>query len=204
MSGLERGGDLRFLTLTSSPDAPENIQRSWRALYMRMLRRGLVSGYIKVPELTKAGKLHLHILFRGKYIDQKLISHWWSEIHQSSVVDIRAFRPYGGKRRVANYMAKYMSKEQAGRYSWSWGWVWRGFAGHWTLWKRYWSRWFEREGVTTFSNCLLGWQLWLHNLYEIDIGLMAENYPPHVVIKLGRMGGLSESQLKLSLGGRLI
>ncbi len=201
MSGLERGGSLRFLTLTSSLDAPADIQRSWRALYMRMLRRGLISGYIKVPELTKAGKAHLHILFRGKYIAQKLISQWWAEIHKSGVVDIRAFRPYGGKRRVANYMAKYMSKESAGRYSWSWGWVWRGFAGHWTLWKRYWSFYFEREGKTTFKNCLLGWQFWLHGIYDIWIEGLKDKDPPGVVIHFKPMPELSEKQMYFSLRG---
>jgi len=183
MSGLERGGSLRFITLTSSPNAPDDIQKSWRALYMRLQRRGLIKGYIKVPEITQAGKLHYHILYRGSYISQRLLSRWWSEIHQSPIVDIRSFRPYKGKKPIASYMAKYMSKESAGRYSWSWGWVWRGFAGHWTCYKRWWNHWFNQEGKTTFKNCLLGWQFWLKGVIRLDVSAMKEDLPPPLVVK---------------------
>lgn len=184
MSGIERGGSLRFLTLTSSLDAPEDIQRSWRALYMRMKRRGLIHGYIKVPELTKSGLPHLHVLFRGSYISQRLLSIWWQEIHQSKIVDIRSFRPYRGKKRTAAYMAKYMSKEGAHRYSWSWGWVWRGFCKDWSWWKHYWHRWYEVEGKTTFSNCLAGWQFWLHDLLEVDRDTQYLFLPPYFTIRM--------------------
>jgi len=184
MSGLERGGDLRMLTLTSSREAPADIQRSWRALYMRLKRRGLIEGYIKVPEPTKEGGLHLHILFRGSYISQRLISKWWGEIHKSTIVDIRFVKLNRGKHKVAGYMAKYMSKESAGRYSWSWGWVWRGFCRHWVIYKKYWWKHFNVEGKTTFRNCLIGWQMWLHGLYSFDIAGMEEDLPPPLVIRL--------------------
>lgn len=185
MSGLERGGSLRFLTLTSSVESPDDIQRSWRALYMRMLRRGLITGYIKVPETTKSGRLHYHILFRGSYISQRLLSRWWSDIHQAPIVDIRSFVPFKGKKPVASYMAKYMSKESAGRYSWSWGWVWRGFCRHWTMWKKYWRSHYEVVGKTTFSNCLCGWKWWLRGVIEIDVEAMSLDLPPPLVIKGG-------------------
>ena len=186
MSGLERGGEIRMLTLTSSEEAPDDIQRSWRALNMRMRRRGLIDGYIKVPEFTKAGRLHLHILFRGRYVSQLLISKWWEEIHKSRIVDIRFVKLNRGKHKIAGYMAKYMSKELAGRYSWSWGWVWRGFCKHWTLWKRYWRKHFEVEGKTTFWNCILGWQFWLHGLYIIDVASLEADLPPHCVISFAK------------------
>lgn len=127
ISGIERGGQLRFLTLTSAPDSPVEIQHSWRRLYARFRRRGWMSGYIKVTERTHSGLLHLHVLYRGEYIPQPLISKWWAEIHGAPIVDIRrAF----GRTGAASYLAKYMSKTGA-RYSWSWGWVYRGFAGVW-------------------------------------------------------------------------
>lgn len=182
MSGLERGGSLRFLTLTSSADAPDDIQRSWRCLYMRAKRRGLIDGYIKVPELTKQGRQHLHILFRGSYISQRLLSKWWSEIHHSNVVDIRSFRPYRGKQRTASYMAKYMSKENAGRYSWSWGWVWRGFCQHWLWWKQWWHQYYERTPPLPFRHCLLGWKLWLQGYLEIDVTALQNKMPPFAVV----------------------
>ncbi len=184
MSGLERGGDIRFLTLTASPDSPEDIQRSWRALYMRMKRRGLITGYIKVTEHTQAGRLHLHVLFRGSYVAQVRLSGWWNDIHKAPVVDVRSFRPRGGKRRTANYMAKYLSKETAGRYSWSWGWVWRGFCRDWTLYKKYWWLHIHVEGKNEFSNCLAGWKFWLRGLMTVDLDGMRDGFPPFLVFKM--------------------
>jgi hypothetical protein len=182
MSGLERGGNFRFLTLTSAPESSRRIQDSWRALQMRMIRRGLLQGYIKVPEYTKSGLVHLHVLFRGNYVAQRLISTWWKEIHGASVVDIRFLRLGQRRRGVASYMAKYMSKEAAGRYSWSWGWVWKGFCRDWALWKRYWSRWFEVYGKTTFHHCMVGWQMWLHGSIKVSREDMITDMPPHVTI----------------------
>lgn len=149
---------------------------------MRMLRRGLINGYIKCPEHTLDGKIHLHILFRGAYISQLLLSRWWAQIHNSPVVDIRAIRPRGTKSRIANYMAKYMAKELSGRYSWSWGWVWRGFASHWTLYKRWWWSWLNRDVGVDFSHCLIGWRFWLKGLISLDLEYMRFDYPPDVVI----------------------
>lgn len=127
MSGIERGGQLRFLTLTSSPESPTDIQRSWRKLAARMQRRRMLAGYIKVTELTRSGLLHLHVLFRGSYVEQAWLSRVWLEIHRAPVVDIRkAFGTTG----AAGYLAKYMSKAGE-RYSWSWSWVYKGFAGIW-------------------------------------------------------------------------
>jgi len=168
MSGLERGGSLRFLTLTSSTYAPEDIQRSWRKIYMRMKRRGLITGYIKVPEHTEAGAMHLHVLFRGKYISQALLSSWWEEIHHSPVVDIRSFRPYGGKRRVASYMAKYMSKEGAHRYSWSWGWVWRGFCNDWRQLKSAFYKAYGGYAPHIVDNLVTHWRNWLRGVWQPD------------------------------------
>lgn len=127
MSGVEKGGELRFMTLTSSPSSPVDIQRSWRKLCARMMRRKMITGYIKVTEKTKSGLLHLHVLFRGTYVAQAWLSETWKAIHGAEVVDIR--RAYG-KKGAAGYLAKYMSKAGE-RYSWSWGWVYRGFAGVW-------------------------------------------------------------------------
>lgn len=182
MSGLERGGSLRFITLTSSPDAPENIQRSWRALHMRMVRRGLVQGYIKVPEHTESGRLHLHILYRGSYLSQVLLSTWWSEIHQSKIVDIRSFRPFKGRKPVASYMAKYMSKDGAGKYSYSWGWVWRGFCRDWTIYKRWWRLNLEHKASSGFKSCLTGWKYWLKGALTYDVPSMVSGLPPPYVI----------------------
>jgi len=136
---------------------------------MRLKRRGLIQGYIKVPEKSKNGKQHLHVLIRGEYIAQAMLSEWWLEIHKAKIVDIRRV---GGKRtktQMAGYMAKYLSKENAFRYSWSWGWVWRGFCRDWTNLKKF----VRDEGLVEESKILRA-MLWLWHLW----------------LKLGRDGGL--------------
>ena len=131
MSGVERGGVLRFLTLTSSNESPDTCQKSFRSLYRYLQRHNLMEGYIKVPELSKNGKQHLHVLFRGSYIQQSLIKAKWQQLHHAKIVDIRKVKYPKSKRAIASYMAKYLSKENIYRYSWNWGWVWRGFVGDW-------------------------------------------------------------------------
>ena len=162
ISGIERGGTLRFLTLTSGPDSPDTCQRSFRALYMRLKRRNLIQGYVKVPEKSKNGKQHLHVLFRGSFIEQQLISQWWLEIHHASVVDIRLVRHRGNRRRIASYMAKYMSKENEYRYSWNWGWVWRGFCRDWLELKKRVNRFHDYGEYIPWKDVLLFWErcLW--------------------------------------------
>ena len=150
MSGLERDGDVRFLTLTSSPEAGD-FQKDFRKLIMRLSRRGLVTSYIRVPELTKSGLRHDHILFRGSYIERQFIAKLWGEIHNSPVVDIRRVR---GRRGLACYMANYLVKSPAGRYSYSWGWVWKGFAQSWKRLKV-----FSREMGWSYQKLLTFWRI---------------------------------------------
>jgi len=166
MSGIERGGQLRFLTLTSSNESPDTCQPSWHVLIQRLRRRGLVQGYIKVPERSKNGKQHLHVLFRGSYIDQALISAWWQEIHQAKIVDIRATWRNASKKNIASYLCKYMSKENIYRYSWDWGWVWRGFCRDWRDLKR-WANTSTQAMTEGFMPYILSrWHAWLHGNWE--------------------------------------
>ncbi|MBA7538143.1 hypothetical protein ES705_30417 [subsurface metagenome] len=177
ISGIERGGQLRFLTLTSSNDSPDTCQRSFRALYMRLKRRGLIQGYIKVPEKSRNGKQHLHVLFRGSYLEQALISRWWQDIHRAKIVDVRAVGRKRGKKVLASYMAKYMSKENLFRYSWSWGWVWKGFCRDWRNLKKYASL---RRGagiVIPFERVLSIWHGCLKRGSPDFINLMAPMAP---------------------------
>jgi len=132
ISGLEKGGDLRIITLTSSDDAPWDIQRSFRKLIMRLRRRQLCQDYLKVIEVKDDGREHIHMCFRGQFIEQTFLSELWREIHQSPIVDIRRVKKGNkNKRGVAGYLAKYMAKEIFRRYSWSWGWVYKGFVKTW-------------------------------------------------------------------------
>lgn len=172
MSGLERGGFLRFLTLTSGPDSPPDCQRDFRRLYMRLQRLGLIKGYIRVPEYTKKGKQHLHIIFRGSYIEQALISSLWYKLHNAPMVDIRAVKPLKGNSPIASEMAKYMCKSNAGRYSWNWPWVWKGFCKDWKHLKQLW-RYLEASGeYHSFQELLTWWRWWLKGLWVPPFGLM--------------------------------
>jgi len=145
---------------------------------MRLRRRGLVQGYIKVPEHSKNGKQHLHVLFRGSYIDQAMLSQMWQEIHKAKIVDIRAVGYRRGKRGIAAYMAKYMSKENLYRYSWDWGWVWRGFCNDWKRLKRY-RNWLIEGGLwIPYGKLMITWRLWLRGISKPYLGDMPENWRP--------------------------
>ena len=129
MSGLHRDGRYRFLTLTSSPESPLDIQRSWRKFTMRLQRRGLLKdGYIRVTEYTHQGRPHYHIIFRGSYIEQRWLSHIWAIVHEAPIVYISDVR---SKRGISGYLAKYMAKDNQGRLSWSMAWLYKGFVKAW-------------------------------------------------------------------------
>lgn len=64
--------------------------------------------YLAVWERTKAGWPHLHVLLRGPFIPQRLISRWWSSLAKSPIVDIR---PLHGSRQGARYVTKYLTKD---------------------------------------------------------------------------------------------
>ncbi|GAI62869.1 unnamed protein product, partial [marine sediment metagenome] len=108
-------GKLRLITLTTATkDKNADFQKDFRKLRMRLLRRHLLMDYIRCRETTKSGLRHEHILFRGSYIEQVFLSHLWSEIHGTPVVDIRKV---SGKRALASYLAKYASKGITARTS---------------------------------------------------------------------------------------
>jgi len=148
-SGLEKMGNVRLLTLTSSPESGD-FQRDFRVLIKRLQRRGLIEDYIRCPELSGTGLRHDHILFRGSYIDQAYLSYLWGKIHGSPVIDIRCVYR---RHRLACYLASYLSKSPAGKYSYSWGWVWRGFAQSWRILKRT-----SRSFGWTYKELLTNWQ----------------------------------------------
>ena len=143
---------------------------------MRLKRRGLLQGYIKVPELSKNGKQHLHVLFRGSYIEQAMISDWWQELHQAKIVDIRKVKGGRNPRQLASYMAKYMSKENIYRYSWNWGWVWRGFCKDWDRLKKLFLYTYGAINAENVHILTRAWRLWLVGFWQPDFTLLPE--PP--------------------------
>lgn len=166
MSGLEKGGQLRLLTLTTASESQNgDFQKHFRMLRMRLLRRGLLLDYIRCREMTKSGRRHEHILIRGGYIDQMYLSHLWEQIHGAPVVWIQQVR---GKSRLASYLAKYASKGIEARTAYSWGWVWRGFAHSWSLVKRVGWRW-----GYTFAEILTFWRTCVSIGYKPDERMLA-------------------------------
>jgi len=150
MSGIQATGSYKLLTLTSSPQSPHDIQRSWRRLTQRLQRRGILKdGYIRITEFTHEGRPHFHIIFRGNYVDQVLLSKMWASIHQAPVVDIRRVR---SKRGLSWYLGKYLTKDNQGRLSWSFTWLYQGFVKAWYDLKR-----IGREANVPFSRVLTYW-----------------------------------------------
>ncbi len=166
MSGLEKPGRVRLLTLTTAKvEDNDRFQKDFRKLRMRLLRRHLFLDYIRCREMTKSGLRHEHILFRGSYIEWAYISYLWEEIHGAPVVRIQAVR---GKSRLASYLAKYATKGIEARTAYSWGWVWRGFAKSWSLVKQVGWRW-----GYTFDEVLTFWQNCVRVGYKPDERMLA-------------------------------
>ena len=108
------------------------IQQDLRRLIMRLKRRNILIDYIRVIEYTRSGFEHVHMIYRGSYIPQPVLSDMWQEIHQAPIVDIRSIKSSRHHLRgAAGELAKYMAKEGCRRYSWSWGWVYKGFVRTW-------------------------------------------------------------------------
>jgi len=132
ISGLHKPGSYRLITLTSSDQAPRDIQASWHILINRLRRLGNVRAYIKVIETRPDSRAHIHLIARGTYLDQALISSLWSSIHHSPIVDIRAVQ--GGNRNrwaIARYLVKYLTKELSRRVSPSRNWLYPGACHAW-------------------------------------------------------------------------
>lgn len=123
MSGLERPGAVRFLTLTSGPGSPSDIHHSFAKLKQR-IRRRFKFEYVAVREVGKGGMVHLHIVYRGDYIPQAWLSYHWNQIHRAPVVWISQVKKGAG---VGHEMVKYLTKESMERYWTSWGWIYRGW-----------------------------------------------------------------------------
>lgn len=64
--------------------------------------------YLAVWERTQRGWPHLHVLIRGPFIPQRLISTWWNSLTGSPIVDIRAVH---GARAGGRYVTKYLLKD---------------------------------------------------------------------------------------------
>ncbi len=125
--GLEAGyphqGGLRprFLTLTCDDREPAVAWAQLTARFQRLRERvqrryGVKVEYAAFVEVTKRGMPHLHVVFRGPYVDQRVWSRLASGSGFGPVVDIRAVR--GGE--IGGYVTKtlggYVTKAVGARY----------------------------------------------------------------------------------------
>lgn len=133
-----------FITLTASDacgDDPDQIARmlvhSWRMVLQRGKREGKWSKpqYLAVFEETKRHRPHLHILWRGPYVDQQWISKRMDEYMDSPIVWVEAVKSWT---RAARYVAKYISKSP---------WRWQGTKRYWRSqkWRRHDPAWQEER-----------------------------------------------------------
>lgn len=116
MAECHAGAPNTFLTLTTKPrdDGDRNraaldLTRAWRLIRLRLMRRHKLKKlpFMAVMEGTKKGWPHLHILIRSLWLDQKLISAWMAELHDSPIVDISRI---DNRARVNSYVSKYCAK----------------------------------------------------------------------------------------------
>jgi hypothetical protein len=114
-----KGNPRIFLTLTMAPTegATPDSQARDLVTHFRMLRQYLMRKlkrrsptFLAVVEAHESGWPHLHILLRSGFIHHRLIREWWEARTGSFQIDIRLAK---GKRQVASYVSKYISKNPA-------------------------------------------------------------------------------------------
>jgi hypothetical protein len=117
VSLVEQAPPDRMLTLTVDTKAYRDplaaARRMGHALpaLIRKMRAWLKGGaleYLAVWERTRAGWPHLHVLIRGPFLPQRLVSDWWNELTRSPVV---YFTLLNGSRAGARYVTKYLTKD---------------------------------------------------------------------------------------------
>ena len=147
MAGLGGGATIRLVTLTSSDDAPPDIQRSWRILTARLRRRWPDMQYVRVKETVEDGREHLHVVVRCRYVEYAYIRAAWDQIHLSSVTDIRKLKKKAiDSVKVASYLCKYLVKDLSSRLSPSRWWLYPGACKDWQTIKSAWFGWRRYHG----------------------------------------------------------
>lgn len=91
---------VRFLTVTSSEDSPEDIQASWEELVRRIRRNYGPFEYFSVH--TDEGNGVIHSVYVGSYLPFAWVQEQWKDIHQAFHVNIKDVGNYDrGKRKKA-------------------------------------------------------------------------------------------------------
>ena len=106
----------RFITLTVSArwgtgrlERAYELSRAWRNIVKALKRKhpGKTLNYLCVLEAQKNGEPHLHIAFRGPWVDQAWLSDQMKARMGAPIVDVRYVNKSS---RLAGYIAKYIGK----------------------------------------------------------------------------------------------
>jgi len=112
-----RGWTLKFVTLTWAADVDKKRVRLDLAHLVQGIRRRYgFCEYAKVPELTRKGRVHLHLAMVMPYIPQRVLSSMWRSYAKAPVVDIRAVT---NTYQLLNELAKYLTKRPAAKVTYS-------------------------------------------------------------------------------------
>jgi hypothetical protein len=140
------GGQLRFMTLTTSNEGADHVMKDdFNALVKRIRRHYGCFEYVCVR--TSEGNGVLHILFRGGYIPRTWLKRQWEELHRSWNVDIRSTKRHHLSYVINQYMC---GQDYFERYSVSMRWVHRGFV---KIWKGF-CRWYYKERLELWDDYL--------------------------------------------------
>lgn len=98
----------RFVTLSRVGPDLETVHRRLQTLSQALRRSGYGWEYLSVPEVHQNGFWHLHLLQRGDFIPQRILSQRAESAGMGYVVDIRRIR---GGAEVPQYLCKYLTKQ---------------------------------------------------------------------------------------------
>lgn len=182
----------RMITLTTRPrkglsldGAVRWIRGRWTVLLKHLRREFPRIEYMAFVEMHKSGWPHMHILTRGCYIPQRLLSRWWQDLTGSHRVHIEA---YANTWKAIHEATKYYLKtaravhDAAPRlpvYTKSRGWL----PEDWNEDKR------PTGSYTFYAFCRMNWQDLLSFLDVLDIDIVdTPDHPGHFT--LSRAGPL--------------
>lgn len=130
-----------FLTFTTPPEFSGSLNHAWRLWRLRMKRRGYDFDYCLVKEYnSKRDLVHIHCIADTEYLDYNVAREQWKAVTgavwfhgEKTYLKSRRRAKRDGAKGLANYLAKYMFKQDGmkGRRLWySKGWLgvnWRKF-----------------------------------------------------------------------------
>lgn len=102
----------RFITLSRVGPTLDTVHERLRTLSKALRRRGYGWEYLAVPEIHRNGFWHLHLLQKGDFIPQRVLSERAESAGMGFVVDIRRIR---GSSEVPKYLCKYLTKDALSR-----------------------------------------------------------------------------------------